>query len=299
MYNLLVIGNPVSLMQDGVTLGEVVLGPSVVAASVAARLGIHEMILLGNVPVDWREGLIADFEKYAIPEHYLVGHQSHSKAITVPDTKGRPVRVAVSDERISMRDFPEEFLSSKVILIAPFGEEVDAELIEWLSSSSSGKLVWDPGLFRIRQDEAIPLSLERQELVRILKSVDIVSINVRESQLLVDESDPEVAAELLVAWGADTSIVTDGKNGSTIYDGKDFIHVSAYPIDDGWKCWTGAAFIAGLSCGLIRDANIIESTALASSAASVFVESNDRFAPLSKELVRARQESILQKIVYK
>ncbi|MHA1772182.1 MAG: carbohydrate kinase family protein [Candidatus Thorarchaeota archaeon] len=298
MYDLLVIGNPVFLIKEDSLPGEIVLGPSVVAASIAARLSILDMVLAGTVSPLWREPLIADLDRYAIPEHYFVDSESY-KRVTVPTPDGDSVRIAVSDERISIRNFPEEFLTAKVIVLAPFGDEIDSELVEWIASSSTGTILWDPGLFRLRQDEAIPLSPERGDLVRFLKSVDIVSINIREGDALVGSSDPHVAAELLVEWGATTSIVTDGTNGSIIYDGSDFISVPAYPINNAWRCWTGAAFVAGLAYGILQELRITNSTALASSVASIFIEQKDRYAPIDIRTVKLRKDEILKGVSYK
>ncbi|MCF2136038.1 MAG: PfkB family carbohydrate kinase [Candidatus Thorarchaeota archaeon] len=298
MYDLLVIGNPVSLIKEGHLPGEIVLGPSVVAASIAARLGVLDMVLAGNVPPMWREHLIADLDRYTIPEHYFVDSQAY-REVSVPTPDGVSVRIAVSDERISIRNFPEEFLTAKAIVLAPFGDEIDPELAEWIASSSTGTILWDPGLFRLRQDEAIPLSPERGDLVRFLKSVDIVSINIKEGDALVGASDPHIAAELLVEWGATTSIVTDGSNGSILYDGTDFISVPAYPIENAWRCWTGAAFVAGLTYGVIHEERITDSTALASSVASIFIEQADRYAPIDFRTVKARKDAILEGVSYK
>lgn len=298
MYDLLVVGNPVTLLRDGNEPGEVILGPSVVSASVAARLGISDMVLVGNIAEIWRDQLIEDLDRYSVPEHYLIGKEQNA-ATTIPTPVGDTVQVGLSTERIAIRDFPTEFLTAKYIILAPFSDEIDVELTEWIASSSNATIIWDPGLFRLRNNNAIPLMLNRVELVRFLKSVDIVSINASECDHFVGTSDPLVAAELIVEWGARSSIVTDGAQGSILYDGTDFVRIPSYPIDNGWKCWTGAAFVAGLTRGLLQDEDLVSSTAMASSVASVYIELDNRYGPLDTHKITSRQHEILERVEYK
>ena len=286
-YKIVIVGNLARAISQTGELDGPFIGPAITAASTVGRLGVFEMALIGAAHSEWRSSATEDIERCQVQEYVYI-ERSHYIATEIENLRGEVLPVGIITDRINIRDVPDEFLSSTVILLSPFAEEVDDELIEWMRSSSDATIVLDPSFYRVVRNRAIRVPMDAADARRILRHVDIVTLNEAECEYIVGESDAMVAAELLVNWGVGTSVVTRGAEGSVSYSGDEFVLIPAFDTGSPPKCWTGASFAAGLSKGIADGLKMTDAVALASSVASLFVEQKDRCRPLDAVEVEHR-----------
>ncbi len=297
MYSIVVVGNLARLISARGAADGPFVGPAVVAASTVARLGVYEMALLGGTTQEWKPDAVSDFDQCSISEFVSITRPEHLTTEIV-NVRGETLRLGVITDRINIREFPDEFLGSRLILLSPFAEEVDDELIEWMSTSGDATIVLDPSLYRVVKRRVIRVPMDPIDAKHILRHVDIVLLNESEAEFMVGDSDPMVAAELLVEWGAGTSIVTRGEQGSVMYGGEDFVMIPSFNSGAPPRCWTGSSFAAAFSTALTAGSRMEEAIAYGSSVASVYVEEKDHSSPMDLREIERRWEHIRGMIEY-
>jgi sugar/nucleoside kinase (ribokinase family) len=277
MYDLVVIGSPSfdRLIDQPTNNGRYLSGPAVFTAKCAAQLGIENMAIVGPISQHYLDRFRFYLDKLGIPEYY---------AINSPDTGGFEIKNNGSTEpdylsvigvpkTIGIRDIPDEFLSSQIIIISPLLQEISAELIEWICSSSDATILLDPQLRDASAEQKLTVASELQVIEKTRSFLDFIKPNEPEAFLITGEKDIFLAAELLVESLAEHCIITLGKNGSLIYDGKEFTIIPSYPTDPIDTLEAGAVFLAGFTLGILNEKTIAYCGALGSAAASTKIES--------------------------
>jgi sugar/nucleoside kinase (ribokinase family) len=124
-----------------------------------------------------------------------------------------------------------------------------SEIADYLEEHPKVKLAFQPGTFQI--------GLGVNELKRIYARTDVFIINLEEAQRILQTENRDVKALMkkLASYGPKLVAITDGENGSYLYDGDHYyampIYSDAKPIVERTGCgdaWS-ATFVAALAMG--------------------------------------------------
>jgi len=278
MYDLIVIGNPLlrpSNPQSGPAGSLQPTGPPVNSSVAAAKLGVDSLALIGKTDARFREDTVAGLDVMGLPEYYFPEPNGSCSVEVTLEVDGEFLPHIVCLDMIRIKDIPREFLTASRIILNPSFQEVNVELATWLKSSSHGSIIWDPGIQRVNGNGEAKMGLSSEQMREMLELVEIAKLNQQESQFLTAQDDPRVAAELLVEWGARIGIITLGTQGCVAYDGNEFISIPAYHVEPITTYGAGDVFVAGLATRMIRERDLLESTAYGSAVASLFVQQGD------------------------
>ncbi len=305
MYEIVVIGNPLYnsiSTPEFHTDGRILTGPAMNISQVITRLEIQEIVAVGAIGHDFKDKFVEDVDHLGIPEYYVVETESTGGFHISCDDGGAPTMKLLSQARpLRIRDIPEEFLNAENIVVAPSYREIDSEIIEWLSDSSDATIILDAqGMGYIAQDDGFVSVNPRQDMIHhALSYANVVKMERSLWRIITGESDPLLAAEHIVEDGADIGITMLSSMGAVIYDGNEFYIV---PLDrEVRRNVLGAsdAFLGAFVVGMVQQRNMLDTSALASSAASFVLETScAEFKISSHELLR-KQQSILDRIVIK
>jgi hypothetical protein len=265
MYDFVVIGNPT--FQNGR-----LTGPSIYTAATVAKLGFEHTAIVSSVCPSMTENFIQGIDRLGIPEYFIVeSNESGAKEILNPSINNEGSTLGIPD-RISVGDIPKEFLNAQAILLSPSLQEIDAEFIEWICNSTDALVYLDPQLRILKSSGRIEVIREFSVAEKTQSYLDIIIPNQLESELITGESDPYLAAELIVEWASEACIITLGEDGSLVYDGKDFHTIPSYRTEEIDSEGAGAVFTAAFASQSIAGKTLIESAVYASAVASLKVE---------------------------
>jgi sugar/nucleoside kinase (ribokinase family) len=305
MYEIVVIGNPIyNLITTPFiqTKERVLSGPAVNITQTATKLGVDDIALIGSIGADYRGQFPNDLEKLGIPEYYAIDSALTGGFHIHCDDDGHPTMTLIErSSELGIRDIPEEFLSSHVLVISPSFREAELELIEWISSSSDAEIVLDTqGIGRSVDEAGNVEAHSRGGLIEeILGLVDVVKMERPLWRLVTGESDPLLAAEYLIEHGASIGIAMLSSMGAVVYDGNEFYIVPLEKETTRNVIAASDAFLAAFSVGMTRVVDMTERAALASSAASIVMEHSCAEFSLIPEEVQTRQQAIIDRIVIK
>ena len=116
-------------------------------------------------------------------------------------------------------------------------EKFQSELASYLNTNPEIGLAFNPGSFQLKAGVDI--------LREIISRTNILFVNKEEAyRILGEEPDQDIALkklhEMLCDLGANVTVITDGKNGSSAYDGTQFEQVDAPELKSIVKNKTGA-----------------------------------------------------------
>lgn len=145
---------------------------------------------------------------------------------------------------VKLPKVPWVYLTSMGDSFRPFYNHV----VDWLTKNPDIKLAFNPGSRQLRAGV--------DTLRDVLAVTHVVYVNRKEAQELTgmkDSSDKE--KELLKALadlGPKMCVITDGSNGSYVYDGNKFIHAGVLPMDAYERTGAGDAFGSGFLSAIIQ-----------------------------------------------
>ena len=148
--------------------------------------------------------------------------------------------------------FPEELPETKWIYLTSMGdsfEPIYAKVVEHVRENPEIKLAFNPGSRQIRAGV--------EKIKNILEVSYAVYINRKEAEIISGfESSHGKERELLkavAALGPKISIVTDGGNGSFVYNGENYFRAGVIPVDAYERTGAGDAYGSGCGAALIKD----------------------------------------------
>lgn len=294
MYDFVVVGNPTFLISNS---HHQLSGASVYSAATAAKLGIEELAIVGSISPALTNEYIQSLDVLGVPEYYIVtDNKDSTRRIQYMNKEEQSIEFIGIPHKIGIRDIPDEFLQTRSILLCPSLQEIDSELIEWICNSSDSQVFLKPQLQTIDAKGRLEFIKEINLMEKTNCYLDAIQPNHQESQLFTGETDPYLAAELLVDWIAETCIVTLGKNGSLIYDGDVYHIIPAYKTNSVDEVGAGSVYLSGFVSQLIAGKTFSECGAFGSSVASVKVERNGFDFNLDKNEIQQRIELISESI---
>ncbi len=272
MYDLVIIGCPSYdriIRNSNRSPNRILSGPAVTTAVTASKLGIENMVLVGSASPEFSHQLSEDYYKFGIPEHYII-ESSETCGFEIDCRNGGVPTISSVlgvPSAIGIRDIPEEFLSSRVIVLSPILQEVNAELVEWICNSSDGIIVLDPQLRTVDENRALTIISELYVTSKTRSFIDYIISNEHEAAIITGEADPFVAAEVIVESIADPCIITLDSQGSLYFDGKHFSIIPSQTVEECDIAGAEAAYVAGFAQGLLKHQSPPDCAALATAVA--------------------------------
>jgi sugar/nucleoside kinase (ribokinase family) len=265
MYDLVVIGNP-TFHNGRLT------GPSIYSAATAAKIGIEQMAIVSSVGSKLTDRFIQGIEALSIPEYFIIDATTNGTLEVRNPILNRESSVLATPNIINIRDFPSEFLNTQAILLSPSLQEIDAEFVEWICNSTDALVFLDPQLRKLNRKGRFEVIREFSVTEKTQSYLDIIKPNQLESELITGESDPFLAAELLVEWASEACIITLGERGSLVFDGNEFNIIPSYLTEEVDSIDAGAIYFAAFISKLLTGKSLVECGIYASAVASLKVE---------------------------
>lgn len=155
-------------------------------------------------------------------------------------------------------EFPVQLPKTPWVYLTSMGESFRPfynHITEWLIKNPETNLAFNPGSWQLRSDI--------ENLLSILKLTKIIFVNKQEAEKMTNhEAEELVSKELLKALsnlGPKISVITDGNNGSYVFDGNRFLHCGVLPVDAYERTGAGDAFGSGFLAAIIKGKTIEES----------------------------------------
>jgi sugar/nucleoside kinase (ribokinase family) len=149
------------------------------------------------------------------------------------------------------------------------------------------------------------ISGKRDELVKVLPRIDLLTINEGEAKLLAGESNVVLAAEKILTMGPKALVVKRGEYGAFLFSGGEIFSAPAVPIrrvidpTGAGDTFAGGmiGYLASQNAGLNRDV-LRKAVLMGSVMASFTVEdfSFRRLQRLEKQEIELRQKYLLDTI---
>jgi sugar/nucleoside kinase (ribokinase family) len=297
-FDLIGIGNPVYdiiITPFVKTDGRVLSGCSTNACLAARRLGLTSVGLVGRIGPDFANRFREEMKNYGIEVDRgpLTGETGGFRLVY--DERGdRTLDVLSVADRITPKNFPEEYLDARFFLVGPILGEVDLELVEFIRSSTSAKLFLDPqGMVRIiGSDGRIVHRCDQQVFAKVAKLVDFIKPNEHESQTITGQEDPVQAVFQLMELGPAVPIVTLAERGSILIDGDELFRIPAFPTNAVDPTGAGDVYAGSFITEYVHTKNLVEAALFASAAASMMVEQVGPGFAMSSKAAEERKRSI-------
>jgi sugar/nucleoside kinase (ribokinase family) len=151
---------------------------------------------------------------------------------------------------VNLPKVPWVYLTSMGESFVPFYNHVAS----WLKKNPEIKLGFNPGSYQLRAG--------LDKIKDILSLTHVVFVNRKEAEKLTDFPDSQgKEKELLKALsglGPKIPVITDGDNGSYVYDGKKFVKAGVLPVDAYERTGAGDAFSTGCLSAIIKGKDLEE-----------------------------------------
>ncbi|TXT57657.1 MAG: putative sugar kinase YdjH [Candidatus Thorarchaeota archaeon] len=298
LYDIVSIGNPlynqISNTQTDIKKSELA-GGSLTVCLTADTLGISRLVMISSVEESERNDIFSLIENTQI-EYFFLDPETEIKKQDIIKEGHCEGKIVGNRGRIRIRDIPEEFLLTKTMVLSPVLQEVDVDLTEWISSSTDAFVLLDlQGFLRKHSHRGYSdVTWEPSDARRLLNSTDLVKANTVEASLFTGEKDPFVAAETLVEWGAEISLITLGSDGCIIYDGNEFLEIPAFSTEVVCSLCAGDVFLGSFSTHLLETDNLLSCGLFATSVTSIILEKEESFPLAIKQSEIQRRVDMLQ-----
>lgn len=154
-------------------------------------------------------------------------------------------------------EFPVKLPKTPWVYLTSMGESFRPfynHVVDWLKKNPEIKLAFNPGSYQLRVDPEV--------LKDVLALTHMIFVNRQEAERLtgMEESSGQEKELLkkLSALGPKIPVITDGENGSFIFDGSRFVHAGILPIDAHERTGAGDAFGSGCLSGIIKGKTLEE-----------------------------------------
>jgi len=301
-HDLVAVGNPVYDLISTPTITtdrRILSGCSTNACLAAKRLGMKDVVLVGNVGHDFVQRFQTEMKHYGIKTINTASTDRTTGFSLKYDERGeRTLKVIADAGKIPIRSVWSECRQTRYLLLGPVLCELDMEAVVDLIASSSGEVFLDPQgmLRRLGNNGEVEHFCERKAFKRLVGLVDFVKPNELEAHVITGLRDHVESARELVKWGASVGIVTLGENGSVVCDRHNCLSVPAYKTTAVDPTGAGDVYAGAFLAEYSRTGDLGSSCVYASAAASIMVESVGPDFPVSDEVVRRRAKLISAKL---
>lgn len=216
----------------------------------ASRLGLDAGLLLTLGDDDIGNRIVDKVKKEGVDPTYIIQQPSTISNYSTVINYGAERTIFVYhaprsyEFPVNMPKVPWVYLTSMGESFQPFYNHV----VDWLKKNPDIKMAFNPGSYQLRAGT--------DALRDALSVTHMIYVNRKEAETLTGMSETEgKEKELLKALsdlGPKMCVVTDGGNGSYIYDGQKFIHAGILPIDAYERTGAGDAFGTGFLSAVIK-----------------------------------------------
>lgn len=214
------------------------------------RLGLKAGLVLTLGDDRTGNQIVEKLKSEGVDMNYVVQEPSSSSNYsTVVNYSGERTIFVYHTPRVYK--FPKELPAPPWVYLTSMGESFRpfyAEVVGWLKENPSVKLGFNPGSYQLRAG--------REAISEVFALAHILFVNRKEAEGLTEmENSLGKEKDLLVGLtklGVKVSVVTDGENGSFVYDGQKFLKAGIFPIDAFERTGAGDAFGAGCLSALVK-----------------------------------------------
>ncbi len=274
------------------------LGGSTAYAMLASSLNVVNAGIVSKVGDDFEQEYWDTLNASGLS---LTGlHKSGSKStrfVNKYDSHGCRVQYVESlAEKITLQDFPEEYLDARVVHFSPLSaDEIDIDCFRHARSNASMTSLDVQGYIRSIDVDGKVVARDWKDRNQILSLVDIVKLHEEELKMTMrGESELAMVSEIL-NLGPRIVIVTRDLRGSTIYtrnEQMDIPLVEAEVEIDTTGC--GDVYTIGFLIEYMQSANLKQAGIFAATCASFNVESNGPYNMPSRLDVETRMRSYIE-----
>ena len=300
MYEVLVIGNPSfcgipSSSDKGLQVNS---APSSYSLRTLYELGHKRLASVGAVAQHLRTQFRRFVDELGEVEYLALESDTIASFELEPTASGEMgvVNCVGATRRLRVRDVPDEYLSSDLVMLSPLLEEVDEEFIQWICDSSNARILMDPQLYRIGRGGRLELASGIDAFDKTQCYLDFVQVNRSEASFFSGEEDPFVQVELIVDSFAETCVLTLGSEGALIFDGQEFIRIPGVTVSPVDSYCAGAVHLGAFASGLLQGYSLTDAAALAGAAASLSVEQVGPMFHLDHQEMERRAGTILDRV---
>lgn len=214
------------------------------------RLGINSAAVLTLGDDDIGNQIIDKLKKEGVETKYIIQQpNSISNYSTIVNVYGERTIFSFKPER--EYEFPDKLPITPWIYLTSMGNAfrpIYDKVASWVEKNPDIKLAFNPGSRQIRAGT--------KDLEGVLKVTYAVYVNRKEAEILTGESESKgkekELLKVLSSLGPEVAIVTDGANGSFVYQGEKFYKAGVLPVDAYERTGAGDSFGSGCIAALIK-----------------------------------------------
>jgi sugar/nucleoside kinase (ribokinase family) len=252
------------------------------------------MAIVGSMGNSLGQEFIRSIDALGIPEYYIISDDDES-ACEIKNSGASIDFIGIPHE-IGIRDIPDEFLQARAILLCPSLQEINSELVEWICNSSESLIFLNPQLKSISSEGHLETLTEFDLMEKTHCFIDVLQPSEEEARLITGESDPYVAAELLVEWASEVCVMTMGDKGSLIYDGSEYLLIPPFKTSSVDTTEADSVYLSGFVFHHLSGKTLSECGSYASALVSIKVEHDGLdFQADQKEIIQ-RYELITESV---
>jgi len=277
--DLIVIGHimiETIYLSNGKIVGPVLGSPAAYSSVAASSLGIRTCLVTAigkDMPFYITNPIIkAGVDTRGI---CIKGKDSRSTKLTYDNNGNKKVSYEKVAQNIVFEDIPEKYLEPRAFFICPMDFEVPLETISKLNNLNR-LMMTDLGGFGGTVSTMHPStgSREDKETVRnIASKFNIIKVSIEDCHYLFKDSiSYKEIIKILYDWGAEVVIITLGKEGSVVSNGKDIIKIPVFKTNTIDTTGAGDIYCAAFLSEYLRTRDLYKSGLYASAAASILTE---------------------------
>jgi 2-dehydro-3-deoxygluconokinase len=214
------------------------------------RLGLNAS-LLTTVGADLVAGQIVEVLKTEGVDMSLTKRQSGSTTNYASIVNYAGERTIFSYHAPRQYRFPENLPSSDWVYLTSMGDEFKPfydEFVFWAKNNPNVKVAFNPGSRQIKAGF--------EELKNVMEITHVIYVNRKEAQELTgfgeSQGKEKDLLKALSQTGPKISIITDGSNGSYVFNGEKFFKAGVIPVDAHERTGAGDAFGSGCISALVK-----------------------------------------------
>lgn len=222
----------------------------------AKRLGVRSATILTLGEDDVGNKIVEKLKSEGVDTTYVIQQPATtSNYSTIINFAGE--RTIFTYKAPKSYEFPVQLPSAPWIYLTSMGDSFRPfynHLLNWIKKNGEVKLAFNPGSRQLRAG--------LDSIKDVLSASYMVYVNRKEAEILTGLKETQEKEKDLLkalsALGPKISIITDGNNGSFVYDGTKFIRAEVLPVDAYERTGAGDAFGSGCIAALIKGKSLEE-----------------------------------------
>jgi ribokinase len=222
----------------------------------AKRLGVRSATVLTLGVDDVGNKIVEKLKSEGVDTTYVIQQPATtSNYSTIINFAGE--RTIFTYKAPKSYEFPVQLPSAPWIYLTSMGDAFRPfynHLLNWMKKNGEVKLAFNPGSRQLRAGF--------DSIKDVLAASYMVYVNRKEAEIITGLKETQKKEKELLkalsALGPKISIITDGSNGSFVYDGSRFVKAEVLPVDAYERTGAGDAFGSGCIAALIKGKDLEE-----------------------------------------